>query len=370
MKWRVPFLDLSAQNEDVAHGIVCDIQKLQKRLTFIQDEEVDFFEREFAEFCGVAHCVGVGSGTDAIELTLRACGVDVHDEVILPANTFVATAAAVVRAGAQPILVDCDDDHLLIDVSAVTSSITERTSAVIPVHLYGQMVPSRNLLMMSERGLLVIEDAAQAHGASYEGISPGSLTTAAATSFYPSKNLGGYGDGGAVLTNSEVLTERVRKLGNHGALVKYEHDMVGFTSRLDSLQAVVLRHQLRRLSERTAQRRNAAERYNNLLKGAEGVRTPIVYHGGQSAWHLYVVRVKNRQLVRSRLSDVGIETMIHYPRPIHLTPAFTHLGYRRGDFPVAERAAAEVLSLPMFPGITVEQQEYVVDHLLRIIGSI
>lgn len=366
---RVPFLDLAAQRDEVAVSVLEDIADVQRRVAFVHGYEVAEFEREFAEFCGVKHCVGVGSGTDAVELSLRACGIGPGDEVIVPANTFVATAAAVVRAGARPRLVDCDDRHLLIDVSAVSTAITSKTTAIVPVHLYGQMVPMEGLSAAIERDLVVVEDAAQAHGASHQGVQPGSTSAAAATSFYPSKNLGGYGDGGAVLTNSLATAERIRRLGNHGGLAKGEHDIVGFTSRLDTLQAAVLRRQLRKLDERTRQRRAAAERYSRFLEGVPNVRPPIIHQGGRCAWHLYVVRVEQRDLVRSQLAKVGIETLVHYPVPVHLTSAFAYLGYRPGDFPVAERAASEVLSLPIFPGITPEQQEYVVEHLARALAS-
>lgn len=367
---RVPFLDLRWQRDEVAASVLEDLAKIQQNLAFIQGNDVAKFEQEFAEFSGVKYCVGLGSGTDALEFALRAHGIGHKDEVIVPANTFVATAAAVVRTGAHPRLIDCDDEYLLIDTSKVKTTITADTAAIIPVHLYGQMAPTDELLSASQQNLIVVEDAAQAHGASFRGIRPGEKTSVAATSFYPSKILGSYGDGGAVLTNTLETADRIRRLGNHGGLTKNEHTIVGFTSRLDTLQAVILRRYLTQLDELIRQRRLAAERYNRLLKDVAKVRLPGVRPGAQPSWHLYVVRVEQRDLVQARLSSVGIETQVHYPSPVHLTPAFAYLGYRPGDFPIAERAASEVLSLPMFPGITANQQEYVVEQLVHALSSI
>jgi dTDP-4-amino-4,6-dideoxygalactose transaminase len=322
----------------------------------------------------------VANGTDAIEIALRALGVGHGDECILPANTFVATAEAVCRTGARPVLVDCvGDATYLIDTGAVQSAVTERTRAIIPVHLYGQTAPVERLLPLAGRiGAWVIEDAAQAQGARRHGAGAGSLGHAAATSFYPGKNLGAYGDAGAVLTESGDLAARVRMIGDHGSRRKYEHEIPGVNSRLDALQAVVLSAKLRRLAGWNAGRRVAAARYDALLPDAglsdaglsgaalseaRDVIPPRTLAGNEHVWHLYVVRVPDRDRVLKELHAAGIGAGIHYPVPIHLTPAFTGLGYPEGAFPNAERAAAEVLSLPLFAEISAAQQERVVSVL-------
>jgi dTDP-4-amino-4,6-dideoxygalactose transaminase len=264
------------------------------------------------------------------------------------------------------VLADCDVDHLLIDPSAVLSVVSPRTRANLPVHLYGQIAPMEAL---QQRGPVLLEDAAQAHGARRNGAMAGSFGDGAATSFYPSKNLGAYGDAGAVLTNSDALATRLRALRNYGGENKYEHPLLGFNSRLDAIQAVVLRAKLRRLAEWNALRRAAAERYDALLAGVEQVVRPRTLAGNEHVWHLYVIRVPFRDEVWKRLRDAGIGADIHYPRPIHLEGAMQQLGYRAGDFPVAERAASEILSLPMFPGITEEQQVRVVESLKAALGE-
>jgi len=282
------------------------------------------------------------------------------DEVIVPTNSFIATALAVARAGATPVLVDCDPVFHLIAVEDVARKLGPRTRAIVAVHLYGQIAPMEELAALAERaGALLLEDAAQAHGASRHGRVAGSLGLAAATSFYPAKNLGAYGDGGAVLTSSEAVAHKIRALRNYGSDKKYHHPELGFNSRLDTMQAVVLSAKLARLPAWNEARRQAARRYDELLAGIPRVRLPATLAGNQHAWHLYVVRVPRRDRVVGALNEVGIGAAVHYPVPIHLQGAFRHLGHRGGDFPAAEAAADEVLSLPLFPGITPEQQELV-----------
>jgi dTDP-4-amino-4,6-dideoxygalactose transaminase len=310
--------------------------------------------------------VAVANGTDAIEIALRALGVGHGDECILPANTFIATAEAVCRAGATPVLVDCaDDDTCLIDVDAVEAAMTPRTAAIIPVHLYGQAAPVERLIPLARRiGAWLVEDAAQSQGARRNGTSAGALGDAAATSFYPGKNLGAYGDAGATLTGSADVAARMRVIRDHGSPRKYEHEVVGVNSRLDTLQAVVLSAKLRRLAGWNAARRAAAARYDELLSGCDAVVRPRTLDGNEHVWHLYTVRVPDRDRVLKELHAAGIGAGIHYPVPIHLTAAFEGLGYKQGALPVAERAARGLLSLPLFPEITAAQQERVVSVLI------
>ncbi|MGZ8733791.1 MAG: DegT/DnrJ/EryC1/StrS family aminotransferase [Acidimicrobiia bacterium] len=360
----IPLVDLKAQHAAVADEVAAGFASVLERTAFVLGEEVDAFEREFAEFSGAAHCVGVGNGTDAVELALRAYGIGDGSEVVLPANTFIATAEAVVRAGAQPVLVDCDPTYQLIDVDGVAARIDSATAAVVPVHLFGQLAPLEPLrALLGSSGPVIIEDAAQCQGATQDGAGPATVGVAAATSFYPGKNLGAYGDAGAVLTRDADIARRLRSLRNHGSEAKYEHPELGFNARLDTLQAVVLRAKLARLAAGNEARRTAARRYDALLADLDGVTPPATYPGNEHVWHLYVVRVPRRDAVLSALHEVGIGAGVHYPIPVHLQGAFRCLGHQPGDFPEAERAASEILSLPLFPEITPEQQQRVVDAL-------
>jgi dTDP-4-amino-4,6-dideoxygalactose transaminase len=358
----IPIVDLALQHDRIAQRVREGFERVINASSFILGPEVEQFEREFANYCGVAHCIGVGNGTDAIELVLRASGIRAGDEVILPTNTFVATAEGVIRAGAVPVLVDCDEDFL-IDVDAVAAAVTPKTRAVIPVHLYGQVAPMKALADVLPQDVVVIEDAAQAQGAAHAGQRAGSFGVAAATSFYPGKNLGAYGDAGAVLTDNDAIADRVRRLRNHGGIRKYEHIDIGVNSRLDSLQAVVLSVKLAVLDDWNAERRAAAAHYYELLADVPQVRRPRVLPGNEHAWHLYVVRVPHRDFVLAALNAAGIAVGIHYPLPVHLLPAFKSLGHRLGDFPVAERLGGEILSLPIYPGLTADQQDHVVVKL-------
>jgi dTDP-4-amino-4,6-dideoxygalactose transaminase len=357
----IPLVDLAAQHAAVAAEVAEGWQQVLGRTAFIDGPQVAAFESEYAAFIGARHCVGVANGTDAIEIALRALGIGAGDECILPANTFIATAEAVCRAGATPVLVDCaDDGTYLIDTAAVEAAVTGRTRAIIPVHLYGQAAPVERLLPLATRiGGWVVEDAAQSQGARRNGTGAGALAHAAATSFYPGKNLGAYGDAGAMLTGSGEVAARMRVLRNHGSARKYEHQVMGVNSRLDTLQAVVLSAKLRRLAGWNEARRAAAQRYDTLLAGLDEVARPRTLDGNEHVWHLYVVRVPDRDRVLKELQAAGIGAGIHYPVPIHLTEAFAGLGYAEGAFPVAEHAARELLSLPLFAEITAGQQEQV-----------
>ncbi|MBV8949998.1 MAG: DegT/DnrJ/EryC1/StrS family aminotransferase [Actinobacteria bacterium] len=364
----IPLVDLAAQHREIADEVLAGWQSVLERTAFVLGDEVTDFEREFAGYTGVAHCIGVGSGTDALELGLRACGVEPGDEVILPANTFVATAFAVDRAGATPVFVDVDPDSYLLDVQQVKARLGPRTRAVIPVHLYGQLAPMEDLLdLLAGNDVAVVEDAAQCQGAHRHGKHAGTFGAVAATSFYPGKNLGAYGDAGAVLTESDELARRIRALRNYGGEAKYEHPERGFNSRLDTLQAVVLLAKLRRLDRWNAARAAAAARYTELLGPVEAVTVPSVAPGNEHVWHLYVIRVPERDRVLAALHRDGIGAGIHYPVPVHLQGAFAGLGYSDGDFPVTESAARSIVSLPMYPTITPEQQERVVDAVQRAV---
>ena len=366
----VPFLDLAAQQAEIADEVLPVWRQQFATAGFIGGPEVDAFEREYAEYIGVKHVLGVSNGTDALELAYRAAGVQAGDEVIMPANTFIATAEAASRIGAVPVFVDVDDEYLLMDPDAVEAAITPRTRAIVPVHLFGQTAPIEAIAPIAEKhGLVLIEDAAQAQGASSTAGRAGSLGKLAATSFYPGKNLGAAGDAGAVMTDDADAAALIRNLAAHGSSVKYVHGHVGMNARLDAVQATVLRAKLRRLDRWNDARRAAAARYGEMLAGVEGVRTPSVRPGNEDVWHLYVVRVVERDRVMAELGAAGIGVGIHYPTIVPLTEAYGSLGYRAGQFPVAEAAADSILSLPMFPHLTQAQQESVVGALRSAVAS-
>lgn len=356
----VPFQDLPLQIRrlrpelDAALGAVLDHGQ------FILGPEVKAFESAWAAFTGSTHAIGVASGTDALQLILRALGIGAGDEVITVANSFIATAQAISHAGARPVLVDCRLEDYLIDPAAVSAAITPRTRAIIPVHLYGQPADMDTLAALADRrGLALIEDAAQAHGATLaDGRHCGSLGVAAAFSFYPGKNLGAFGDGGAVCTRDDALAQRMRLLRNWGSVVKYHHELPGYNSRLDTLQAAILNVKLTRLSEWNACRQRIAGWYAEELAGRNDLILPrTASWTGRHVHHLYVVRLPrhDRDTVLAHLARSGVQALIHYPVPIHLQPAYAGLGHAPGDFPAAEQAARSILSLPMFPEMTRDQ---------------
>ncbi len=364
----VPLVDLAWQHAQVADEVAAGWAQVLATTGFVGGPRVAAFEAEYAAYLGVEHCVGVANGTDAIELALRALGVGPGDECVVPANTFIATAEAVARTGATPVLVDCRADDALIDVDAAAAAVTPRTMAVLPVHLSGQMADVAGLAARLPEGVAIVEDAAQSQGARREGLTAGAVGTIAATSFYPGKNLGAYGDAGAVMTDDAELAAAVRLLGAHGSARKYVHDTLGFNSRLDALQAVVLSVKLRRLDAWNEERRTAAKRYEALLSGLERVSLPVVAEASEPVWHLYVVRVDRRDQVLAELNANGVGAGIHYPTPVHLTGAFAGLGQRAGAFPVSEAMGERILSLPLYPGITAEQQERVAEVLAAAVG--
>lgn len=352
----VPFTDLAAQQREVDEEVLPRLRAALGSGAFIGGPEVAAFEAQYAAYSGSRHCVGMGNGTDALEAALRAVGVGPGVEVIIPANTFIATAEAVLRAGGTPVLVDVDERTLLIDPDAVEAAAGRMTRVILAVHLYGQIAPVERLLPIARRiGAVVVEDAAQSQGARRHGRVSGSLGRIAATSFYPGKNLGAAGDAGAVTTDDASLARTVRMLGSHGSEHKYVHEVLGFNSRLDAVQAIVLSAKLRRLEDWNARRRAVASVYGALLHDVDGVALPVVAEGNEHVWHLYVVRVANREHVAAELDAAGIATGIHYPVPLHRSPALARQRMRVTDCPVADAAAGEILSLPIFPHMTASQ---------------
>jgi dTDP-4-amino-4,6-dideoxygalactose transaminase len=366
---QVPFVDLAAQYSTIADEINETTSRIIQKADFILGREVRLFEEEFAAFSEARYAVGVDSGTSALELALRAYDIGPGNEVITAANSFIASALAISHAGATPVLVDVDPFTHTIDVTGIERAITSRTKAIIPVHLYGHpahMDPIRQIA--EQHGLIVIEDACQAHGARYKGRRAGSLGHAAAFSFYPGKNLGAYGDGGMVVTNDADIRKRLEMLRNYGQEEKYHHLTQGFNRRLDTLQAAVLRVKLKYLEKWNAARRWQAELYHRLLAGTALV-LPSEAVGAQSVWHLYVIRTEHRDKLREYLASRGIAAGIHYPVPIHLQPAYKNLGYKRGSFPVTEQYAQRILSLPMYAELTPELIEYVSKSILTFLSA-
>jgi dTDP-4-amino-4,6-dideoxygalactose transaminase len=363
----VPFVDLRAQHRAIRDELNQAIQRVMERADFALGEDVARFEEEFAVFCGTRYAVGVDSGLSALELSLRALGIGPGDEAIVPAHTFIATAAAVTFAGARPVLVDVDSTTYNIDVTQVEAAITPRTRAIIPVHLYGLPADMDPVMDLADRhGLAVIEDACQAHGATYKGRRVGSLGHAAAFSFYPTKNLGGCGDGGIVVTGNAQVVEQVQAMRNCGQRVKYRHELPPFNHRLDTLQAAILRVKLRYLESWIEARRRNAALYTGLLT-RNGVGTPVEPPDSVHVYHLYVVRTPQRDALQAHLRERGIGTGIHYPIPIHLQPFYAENGFRRGQFPVTEELCDEILSLPMFPEMTDEQVRHVVARVAQFL---
>lgn len=365
----VPFVDLARLHEPLWPQLQEAMAAVVRRNAFILGEEVAQFERAFAAYCEARYCVGLDNGSSALELALRVWGIGEGDDVITAPNSFIATASAIAVTGARPVFVDIDPRTYTLDVSQLEAAITPRTKALIPVHLYGQPADMDPLLDIARRhGLYVLEDACQAHGARYKGRRVGSLGDAAAFSFYPAKNLGCFGDGGALTTNDAALAERVAQLRHYGQRKKYEHIFLAYNRRLDTLQAAVLNVKLPHLEQWNAARRRLAARYTELL--ADVVQTPVVADYAEHVFHLYVVRVPQRERVAARLKEAGIDTGQHYPIPIHLQEAYRYLGYEPGAFPEAERACQEALSLPMFPGLTEEEMENVAAALKKAVQEL
>lgn len=370
----IPFVDLQAQYRTIQDEIDAAIRNVIARSAFIGGSEVEAFRQEFAAYCAAGsgetvYCATCGNGTDALYLTLRALGIGAGDEVLTVAHTFIATTEAVTQTGAKPVFVDIREDTMLMDPEAMEAAITPRTRAIIAVHLYGQPCEMDRIMAIARRhGLKVIEDAAQAHGARWQGRRTGLLGDAACFSFFPGKNLGAYGDGGAMVSRDEALARRVWMLANHGRLEKYTHEMEGVNSRLDSMQAAILRVKLRRLDDWNANRRRVAAQYAARLRGS-GLELPAVHPDAEPVWHLFVVRLADRERLRRALQEQGISTGIHYPLPLHQQPAYAYLGIPEGALPVSERVAKRVLSLPMYPEMTEEQIDTVVQAVAQALGG-
>ena len=356
----ITFVDLKRQYNSIRAEISHEIEKVLESGRFILGENVEAFEEEFAKYCGVKYGVGVASGSDAITLSLKALGVRQGDEVITAPNTFVATVDAISRNEGKPLFVDIDPEIYTIDVSKIEKKITRKTKAVIPVHLYGHPADMDPIKEIAEKyGLYTIEDACQAHGAMYKNKKVGSLGNVGCFSFYPSKNLGAYGDGGIVVTDDEEIARRIKKLRNYGQSKKYYHDFVGYNSRLDEIQAAILRVKLKHLDKWNEMRRKNARSYNELLRDTSEVVTPVKREFVKHVYHLYVIRCKKRNKLQKYLASEKISTGIHYPIPVHLLRAYSHLGLKKGSLFFTEKYADEVLSLPMFPEITSNEIEYV-----------
>jgi dTDP-4-amino-4,6-dideoxygalactose transaminase len=357
----VPFLDLGPIHQGLKDDLLADFSALIDTGAFVNGRQVEEFEGAFAAYCGADHCVGLSNGLDALRLALLAANAQPGDEVLVPAMTFAATIEAVLQAGFRPKLVDVSETDYCLDPEAAAAVAWGRTRVILPVHLYGQVADMRALGELAGRtGALLIEDACQAHGADRDGILSGSAGTAAAFSFYPGKNLGAFGDAGALVTGDAELARRVRALREHGQVAKYRHDLIGYTARLDTLQALVLLRKLPLLDGWNEERRAAAAFYSETLGGVGDLRLPPLAPGSNPVWHLYVVRSGRREALAEFLGARGIGTGRHYPQPLHLTHAYLGLGYLPGAFPVAEAIAEEGLSLPIFPGMTEAQLEAVV----------
>ena len=362
---QVPFLDLKTQYQSIKEEVDQAIQEVIDSCAFILGPAVTEFENNFAEYLGVKHVIGVDSGTQAIELALRALGVEQGDEIIAPANTFIASVLPVSRLGAKPVFVEINPKTYNIDVDKIEAAITPRTKGIIPVHLYGQpVIEMERILEIAEKhNLFVMEDTAQAHGAKYKGKCAGSFGHASAFSFYPGKNLGAYGDGGAVATNDDTVAEKIRELRNYGQTQKYHHERLGFNHRLDSIQAAVLNVKLKYLDEWNDGRRRHAKQYIELLSDVDGVVVPHVPEEVEPIWHIFAIRVKQRDELMDFLKDNGISTGIHYPIPIHLQKSYQYLEYEKGDFPLTEEISEQLVSLPMCAELTDEMVVYVCDKI-------
>ncbi len=360
----IPFLDLKTINLRQREAFHQALDRVLESGWFILGKECEAFENEFAAFCGVQHCIGVGNGLEALHLVLRAWNIGPGDEVIVPCNTYIATWLAVTYSGATPIPVEPRESSFNIDPELIEVAITPRTKAIIPVHLYGQAAEMSKITEIGKRyGIKILEDAAQAHGAAYAGKRTGSLGDAAGFSFYPGKNLGALGDSGAVTTNDSQLADKIRVLRNYGSRIKYHNEAKGFNSRLDELQSAFLRAKLLLLDGDNSLRNKIAKAYSDGLGGIKDLVLPTVVEGCESVWHVYIVRHPNRDELARRLTERGIGTMIHYPIPPHMQPAYNGLGYGRGAFPITEKIHAEVLSLPMGPNMNLGQAESVISAI-------
>jgi len=356
----IPLLDLKKQYLSIKKEIDGAIQDVLNNTQFILGKNVKNFEKEFAKFCDVKYAVGVGSGTDALYLALKSLNISKNNEVIIPVNTFIATAEAITLNGAKPVFVDIDLNTMNINPQKIEKAITKRTKAIIPVHLFGQPVDMDAILKIAKKyNLYVIEDCAQAHGAKYKNKKVGSIGDIGCFSFFPGKNLGAYGDAGIITTNNKKLAQKIYILRNHGRLEKYKHKIEGVNSRLDEIQAAILKIKLKYLKSWNKDRQKNAKIYDKLFKNVNNIITPQIVRDNKSVYYFYVIRVKNRKKTQKRLKEKGVSTGIHYPIPLHLQPAYKYLGYKKGDFLKAEKLSKEILSLPIYPELTERQIKYI-----------
>ena len=368
---KVPFVDLSIQWNQLKEEFTEAFHSLGERSAFILGEEVAAFEQEFADFCGSSYGIGVASGTDGLHLAFRALEIGFGDEVIIPAHTFVATAIGVILSGAKPVLVDVDPKTFLLDPIKLTDAVTARTKAICPVHLYGRCCDMDRIKeFATAHNLAIVEDASQAHGASWNGQKAGTIGDIGVFSLYPAKNLGALGDAGIIVTNNILLNERLRCIRNYGSERKYFHPQFGINSRLDSLQAALLRIKLKKLPEWNYMRWKAAKIYNSLLKSVESLSIPELLSTKEHVFHLYVIQYRKRDLLREILAEKGIQTGIHYPRPFYLEPGFSHLDYSMGSFPNTETITKQILSLPLYPGITNDSIQLVCQNLKEAVDKL
>jgi len=366
----VPFIDFSPQYEEIKDEVDVGLKNVFKKGDFILGDEEKEFEVAFAHYCDVKYGIGVNSGTDALYLALAALNIGPGDEVILPTFTFIATALCISYTGAKPVFVDIEDDTYNIDPEKFKDAITKKTKAVMPVHIYGQSADMQEIMSIARKHRLrVIEDAAQAHGASYQGKKVGSLGDVACFSFYPTKSLGAFGDGGMIVTDDLEINQQSLMLRDYGRKDRYEHVIKGFNSRLDTVQAVVLNAKLKRLDQWNKMRGDAAGLYNKFLNGNDGIKTPVLKKDRTHVFQTFAIRVKNRDKVMEGLKKEGISSLIHYPIPLHLQEAYKELKHKKGDFPVSEKIAGEILSLPMYPHMKKEQIEFVCAVLKKIIKT-
>lgn len=361
----IDFVDLKRQNKLYKNELMRAIEQIVDDATFVFGKPLEEFEEQFARFCNKKYCIGVNSGTDALFLTLKAYGISVGDEVITAPNSYIASAMVATNVGAKPVFADVDPQSYNINPTKIEAVITKKTKAIIPVHLYGQAADMDPIVAIAKKhNLIIIEDCCQAHGAKYKGEDV-PYTETGAFSFYPGKNLGAFGDGGAVVTDNLEIRHKLEYLRNDGSTKKYEHKMFGFKSRLDTLQANILLTKLKYLEKFVDKRRKAAQEYNKLLKGIKQIKTPIEMEYAYHAYHIYAILAEKRDDLKKYLEKNGISTVIHYPTPIHLQPVYKNLGYKKGDFPITETLAKKTISLPMFPEIKDEEIEYVCEKIRR-----
>lgn len=361
----IPLVDISRQDKNIRAKILNAIEEVINRGDFILGSKVSEFEKKFASYCGTKYCVGVASGTDAILLALKALGIGNGDEVIVPANTFISSVLPIIYVGARPVLCDIDKDTYNIDIAEVEKKVTKKTKAILPVHLYGQVCDINEISQIAKsHGLFVIEDAAQAHGSLYKDKKAGSFGIIGCFSFYPGKNLGAYGDGGAITTDDGKLSEKIKILRNIGQKEKYVHTVKGYNSRLDTIQAAILTVKLTKIDEWNRQRRDVASLYTKLLSSLDiNVTVPFEPEYSKSNYHLYVIRVDERDKLLEHLKTNGIMAGIHYPIPIHLHQALKDIGYKKGDFPITEECASQIMSLPIFPYLKEEEVKSIIKHI-------